>query len=96
MTKAKEPLNLWINGRNEHILSVPWRDLSGENVPYGLLFSNGFGIALNGSGYLLKKKLSSVRTTWVIRLEKVVIHSNGLGYLFEKSCHPLERLGLSV
>ena len=49
-TKVKELLNLWINGHNEHILSVPRRDLSRENVPYGLPFSNGFGICLNSSG----------------------------------------------
>jgi len=96
--KVKELLNLWINGHNEHILSVPWRDLSRENVPYGLPFSNGFGIRGNCSGYPLKKnchpferlglsvqnKLSSVPTTWAIRLKKVVIRSNGLGYPFEK------------
>ena len=71
---------------NEHILSVPWRYLSRENVPYGLPFSNGFGIRLNGSGYPFKKnchpferlglsvwkKLSSVRTAWDIRLKKVL------------------------
>ena len=43
-----------------------------------------------------KKKLSSVRTTWAIRLKKVVIRSNCLGCPFEKSCHPFERLGISV
>ena len=42
------------------------------------------------------KKLSPVRTAWVIRLKKVVIRSNGLGYPFEKSCHPFERLGISL
>ena len=51
MTKVKELLNLWINGHSEHILSVPWRDLSRENVPQGLPFSNGFGIRLNSLGY---------------------------------------------
>ena len=95
-TKVKELLNLWINGHSEHILLVPWRDLSRENVPYDLPFSNGFGICLNGSGYPFKKnchpferlglsvreKLSSVRTAWAIP--------------FEKTCHPFERLGLSV
>ena len=55
MTKVKELLNPRINGHNEHILSVPWRDLSRENVPYGLPFSNGLGIRLNGSGYPFKK-----------------------------------------
>ena len=78
--------------------SVPCRDLSRENVPYGLPFSNGFGIRLHGSGYPFKKnchpferlgpsvskKLSSVRTAWAIRLKKVVIRSNGVGYPFEK------------
>ena len=28
--------------------------------------------------------MTSVRTAWAIRLEKVVIRSNGLGYPFEK------------
>ena len=97
-TKVKELLNLWINGHNEHILSVPRRDLSRENVPYGLPFSNGFGICLNSLGYLFKnnchpferlwlsvrEKLSSVRTAWAIRLKKIVIRLNGLGYPFEK------------
>ena len=55
MMKVKELLNLWINGHNEHILSVPWCDLSRESIPYGLPFSNGFGIRLNGSGYPFKK-----------------------------------------
>ena len=105
MTKVKVLLNLWINGHNEHILSVPWRDLSREKVPYGLLFSNGFGIPLNGSEYPFKKychpferlglsvwkKLSSIRTARGIHLKKVVIRSNGLGYPFEKSCHPFEK-----
>ena len=30
-----------INEHSEDILSVPWSDLSRENVPYGLPFSNG-------------------------------------------------------
>ena len=54
-TKVKELLNLRINGHREHILSVPWHDLSRENVPYGLPFSKGFGIHLNSSGYPFKK-----------------------------------------
>ena len=71
--KVKELLNIKINEHSEHILSVPWRDLSPENVPYSLPFSNGFGIHLNGSGYAFKnchpyewlglsvrKKLSSI------------------------------------
>ena len=30
--------------------------------------------------------------------KKIIIHSNGLGYLFGKNCHPFERpaIGLSV
>ena len=47
----------------------------------------------------VQKKLSSVRTTWAIRLKKVVIRSNGLGYPFEKSVscsngpgYPFEKL----
>ena len=73
----------------KHILSVPWRDLSRENVPYGSPFSNGFGMHLNSSGYPFKKicdlferlglsvreKLSSVRTAWAMCLKKVVIRS---------------------
>ena len=87
-TKVKELLNPWINGHNEHILSVPWRDLSHENIHYSLPFF-GFGICLNGSGCLFKqnchsndlgypfglsvwKKLSSVRTAWAIHLKKFV------------------------
>ena len=30
------------------------------------------------------------------RSKKIVIHSNDLGYPFGKSCHPFERLGVSV
>ena len=37
---------------------------------------------LNGSGYPFKKQ--------------IVICSNDLDYLFEKSCHPFELLGLSI
>ena len=55
MMKVKELLNLWIDGHSEHILSVPWRDFSHENVPYGMPFSNRFSIRLNGSGYLFKR-----------------------------------------
>ena len=79
-------------GHNEHILLVPWRDLSCKNVPYSLPFSNGFGIRFNGSGYP-----SSVRTTWAICLKKVVIRSNGSGYPNRKRIWRLfERLKLSV
>ena len=73
-----------LNGHNKHILSVPWRDLSCENVPYGLPFSNRFGIRLNSSGCLFKKnchlferlglsiwkKSPSVQTAWAIRSKK--------------------------
>ena len=73
-----------LNGHNKHILSVPWRDLSCENVPYGLPFSNRFGIHLNSSGCLFKKnchlferlglsiwkKSPSVQTAWAIRSKK--------------------------
>ena len=44
--------------------SLAWCDLSRENIPYGFLFLNGFGIRLNGSGYLFQ--------------QKIVICSNGL------------------
>ena len=53
-----------------------------SHIPYGLLFSNRFGIRLNGLGVFVHKK--------------IVIHLNGLGYLFGKNCHPFEQLGLSV
>ena len=79
-------------------LSVPWRDLSRENVPYGLPFWSRFGIRLNGMGYPFKnnchpfkwlwlsvrEKLSSVRTARAIHLKKIVIRWNSLGYPFEK------------
>ena len=61
---------------------------------------NGFGIRLNGSGYQLKKNCHpfkrlglsefgknchpGVGTAWAIRLKKVVVRSNRLGYPFEK------------
>ena len=63
-----------------------------------LLFLNGFGIRLNGSGYPFQKKLSSICTAWAIRLEKIVVHLNSLGYPVKKKnqCHPFEQLGLSV
>ena len=98
---------------------------SRENVSYGLLFSSGFGMHLNSLGYPFKnnchpferlwlsvrEKLSSVRTAWAIRLKKIVVCSDGLGYLFEKLvirsngsgylfrkriCQPFERLKPSV
>ena len=110
-TKVKELLNLRINGHNEDILSVPWRDLSRENVPYGFVVFERIWYPFERlGGYPFKKncrpferlglsvwkRLSSVWTTRAIRLKKVVIRSNGLGYPFEKSCHPFERLGISV
>ena len=47
-------------------------------------------------GVSVPKKLSSIRTAWAICLEKIVVHLNGLGYLFGKNCRPFEQLGLSV
>ena len=38
----------------------------------------------------------SVWTAPGVRSKKIVIRSNDLGYLFEKGCHPFERLGPSV
>ena len=40
--------------------------------------------------------LVPVWTARGIRSKKIVIRSNDLGYPFEKSCHPFERLGISV
>ena len=40
MTKVKEPPNIRINEHSEHILSVPRRDLSRENIPNSLPFFN--------------------------------------------------------
>ena len=72
-------------------MSVPWRDLSRENVPYGLPFLNGFGIRSKKNcrpfeqlGLSIREKLSSVPTAWAIYSGKIVIRSNGLGYPFEK------------
>ena len=50
---------------NEHILSVPWRDLSCENAKTFLT-------------------VYRFRTAWAIRLKKIAIRSNGLGYPFGK------------
>ena len=69
------------------ILLVPWHDLLRKSVPYSLPFKNGFGIRLNISGEKnsVKKNLSSIWTAWrAICSKKNVIHSNGLGYPFEK------------
>ena len=40
--------------------------------------------------------LVSLWTAPSIRSKKIVIRSNDLGYLFGKSCHPFERLRVSV
>ena len=77
-----------------------------------LLFLNGFGIHLNGSGYLFQKnchpfaclglsvwkKMSSFWTAWAIRSKKKinVIRLNSLGCPFGKNCHLFQRLGVSV
>ena len=37
--------------------------------------------------------LVSVWTAWGIRSKKIVIHSNGLCYVFGKNCRPFEQLG---
>ena len=42
------------------------------------------------------RDLVSVSTARGIRSRKIVVHSNGLGYLFGKNCRPFEQLGLSV
>ena len=49
-------------------------------------------------GVSLPKKLSSICTAWAIRLEKIVVRLNSLGYPVQKKnqCHPFEQLGLSV
>ena len=38
------------------------------------------------------KDLVIVRTTQSVRLKKIVIHSNGKGYLLEENSHPFQRL----
>ena len=78
MTKVKELLNPRINGHNEHILSVPWRDLSCENVPYSLPFSNGPARGIRS------KKIVIRSNSLGYPFEKIVIRSNGLGYPFGK------------
>ena len=40
--------------------------------------------------------LVSIWTAWGIRSKKIVIHSNGLGYVFGKNCPLFEWLRLSV
>ena len=60
------------------ILSVPWRDLSCENV------SKRIWYPFERLGVSVPKKLSSVQTAWATRLKKIVIRSKGLGYPFEK------------
>ena len=42
------------------------------------------------------KTLSSAQTAQAILLKKIVIRSNGSGYLFEKNCYLFQRLGISV
>ena len=64
MTKVKELLNPRINGHNEHILSVPWRDLS--------MFLTVYRFRTDRLGVSVQKKLSSVRTAWDIRLKKLL------------------------
>ena len=63
-------------------MNIAKSDLSCENFLMVCRFwtdgrSNRFGIRLNSSGYLFpKKKLSSVRMAWAIRLKKMVIRLN--------------------
>lgn len=81
-----------INEHSKDILSVPWNDLSRENVPYGLPFLNGqlferiSGIKLcsNGLGYLFQNKNVICFNGLSYLFTKNVICLNGLGYLFEK------------
>ena len=78
MTKVKEPLNIRIN---EHI---PWRDLSRENVPYSLPFSNG---------YLFEWIWYSFEWLGLSVQKKIVIHTSSLDYLLEKIVIGLNGLG---
>ena len=89
MAKVKELLiNTRTDQHSKHILSVPWRDLSRENVPIMVsVFKRIWGIrSKNGLGYLFRKnchpfeqlgpsigkKMSSIRAAWAIHLKTLL------------------------
>ena len=63
------------------------------------IFCQGLGVTSHAKTFLtvcrFRTDLVSIWTARGIRLKKILIRSNGLGYLFWKNCHPFKRLGLS-
>ena len=53
-------------------------------------------ISFHRKCHLFERLVLSIRTAWAIRLEKIVICSNTLGYPFEKNCYPFKQIWLSV
>ena len=61
-----------------------------RKLPYGLPFLNGWPFKQIWYSF---EQLGSALS---VPKKKIVICSNGLGYLFEKKCHLFEWFGLSV
>ena len=64
------------------------------------IFCQSLGVTSHSKTFLtvcrFRTDLVSVLTARGIRSKKIVIRSNGLGYLFRENCHLFKRLGLSV
>ena len=64
------------------------------------IFCQSLGVTSHVKKFLtvccFQTDLVSLWTARSIRSKKIVIRSNDLGYPFGKSCHPLERLGVSI
>ena len=64
------------------------------------IFCQSLGVTSHAKTFLtvcrFRTDLVSVLTARGIRSKKIVIRSNDLGYLFEKSCHPFKRLGIYI
>ena len=64
------------------------------------IFCQSLGVTSHSKMFLtvcrFRTDLVFVLTARGIRSKKIVIRSNGLGYLFGQNCHLFERLGLSV
>ena len=75
MTQVKEPLNIRINKHSKHILSVPWRDLSCENIPSFLAVFERIAVRMDlvsvWTARAIRSKMSSIQAAWAICSKKL-------------------------
>ena len=74
-TKYQKPLNIRINKHNDHILSVPWHDLSCENIPSFLAVFERIAVQMDlvsiWTAMAIRSKMSSIQADWAICSKKL-------------------------